>query len=57
VLGNSIPIQKLIMSNATSAEIQTQAITEGMITMQIDGIIKAFRGLTTVEEVLRVTKD
>ena len=57
VLGTSAAIQKLIMSNATSADIQTQAITEGMLTMQIDGIVKALRGMTTVEEVLRVTKE
>jgi type IV pilus assembly protein PilB len=57
VLANSQSIQKLIMSNATSADIQRQAISEGMLTMQVDGIIKALRGLTTVEEVLRVTKE
>ncbi len=57
VLSNSQSIQKLIMANATSAEIQNLAVSEGMLTMQIDGIIKALRGLTTVEEVLRVTKE
>jgi type IV pilus assembly protein PilB len=57
VLGNSLAIQKLIISNATSNQIQTQAITEGMVTMQTDGLIKALRGQTTVEEVLRVTKE
>jgi type IV pilus assembly protein PilB len=57
VLGNSIPIQKMIISNATSNQIQDQAMIEGMITMQTDGLIKALRGNTTVEEVLRVTKE
>ncbi len=57
VLGNTIPVQKLIVSNATSNQIQDQAILEGMITMQTDGLIKAIRGNTTVEEVLRVTKE
>jgi len=57
VLGNSIAIQKLIMADATSANIQDQAVKEGMITMQIDGIIKSLRGITTVEEVLRATKE
>ncbi|MES2876515.1 MAG: GspE/PulE family protein [Patescibacteria group bacterium] len=57
VLGNSLAIQKLIISNATSNQIQTQAITEGMVTMQTDGLIKALRGQTTVEEVLRATKE
>ena len=57
VLGSSNPMQKLIMAGATSAQIQTQAVQEGMTTMQTDGLIKAIRGETTVEEVLRVTKE
>ncbi len=57
VLGVTIPVQKLIMANATSNEIQDQAISEGMITMQTDGLVKALRGNTTIEEVLRVTKE
>lgn len=57
VLTNSQTIQKLIMSHATSDQIQQQAINEGMMTMQIDGLIKALRGETTIEEVLRVSRD
>lgn len=57
VLGISLPVQKLITGNSTSNDIQDAAIGEGMITMQTDGLIKALRGETTVEEVLRVTKE
>ncbi len=57
VLGNSVPMQKLIVANATSNQIQDLAIDEGMTTMQTDGLVKAIRGNTTVEEVLRVTKE
>ncbi len=57
VLYNSEAVQKLIMSRATSDQIQNQAIQEGMITMQLDGLIKALRGETSVEEVLRVSRD
>jgi type IV pilus assembly protein PilB len=57
VLGNTVSLQKLIVGNATSNQIQDQAIIEGMTTMQTDGLIKALRGNTTVEEVLRVTKE
>ena len=57
VLDVSVPVQKMITANATSNEIQEQAISEGMLTMQTDGLIKAFRGMTTVEEVLRVTRE
>lgn len=57
VLQNSLPIQKLIMENDTSDSIQTQSIKEGMFTMQTDGLIKALRGQTTIEEILRVTRE
>lgn len=57
VLGNTIPVQRLIMANATSNQIQDQAIEEGMMTMQTDGVVKALRGNTTIEEVLRVTRE
>ncbi len=57
VLNNTTEIQKLITANATSMQLQDQAIKEGMLTMQTDGLIKALRGETTVEEVMRVTKE
>lgn len=57
VLNNSIPVQKMIVASATSNDIQDQSITEGMLTMQADGFIKAIRGVTTIEEVLRVTRE
>lgn len=57
VLDNKTEIQKLIMANGTSDQIQQQAIKEGMVTMQFDGFIKALRGSTTVEEILRVTSE
>lgn len=50
-------IQKLIISHATSEDIQQAAIKNGMLTMQQDGFLKAVRGLTTVEEILRVTRE
>jgi type IV pilus assembly protein PilB len=57
VLSNSTDVQKLIVANGTSDSIQDQAIKEGMITMQFDGFIKALRGQTTIEEILRVTSE
>lgn len=57
VLGISVPIQKMITANATSNDIQEQAISEGMVTMQTDGLIKSLRGITTIEEVLRATRE
>lgn len=47
-------IKELIVHNATSDAIQEQAKKEGMRTMIEDGFVKAARGVTTIEEVLRV---
>lgn len=55
VLDNTPGIQKMIVSNETSENIQKQSISDGMVTMQTDGLVKALRGQTTIEEVLRVT--
>lgn len=55
VLDNNEGIQKLIVAGATSDAIEEQSIKSGMMTMQMDGIIKALRGQTSIEEILRVT--
>lgn len=55
VLNNSPDIQKMIVANGTSELIEQAAIAAGMLSMQLDGFVKALRGQTTIEEVLRVT--
>ena len=50
-------IRELIVKRATSAEIQRKAVEQGMITMRQDGYLKALQGITTLEEVNRVTSD
>ena len=50
-------IAKLIMSRMTTAQIQEQGVNEGMVLMWQDGFIKAHTGLTTIFEVLRVSKE
>lgn len=57
VMDISDSIQKLIVARATSSEIQKAAVAEGMITMRQDGFLKVLNGMTTVEEVNRVTAD
>ena len=57
VLPNTTNIQQLIVSNSTSEKIEAQAIADGMLTMQTDGLIKALRGQTTIAEILRVTAE
>ncbi|MBU1102858.1 Flp pilus assembly complex ATPase component TadA [Patescibacteria group bacterium] len=50
-------IKVMINKRATSDEIDKQARSEGMLTMLEDGFVKAARGLTSIEEVLRVTQE
>jgi general secretion pathway protein E len=57
VLALSDAIRRLVLNHAEVREIQRVAIEEGMRTMYQDGLLKALDGLTTVEEVLRVTRD
>jgi type IV pilus assembly protein PilB len=45
-------MEKLLLSHATSAEIQDTAVKAGMITMREDGFLKALEGVTTVDEVV-----
>ncbi len=57
VMDVNTDIQKLIVDRATSSEIQRLAVSQGMITMRQDGYLKALSGITTLEEVNRVTSD
>ncbi len=57
VLPVSEKIGRLILEREPSSELEKQAVSEGMITMKQDGILKALNGITTVEEVLRVAEE
>jgi type IV pilus assembly protein PilB len=50
-------IAELMISKASSGELQDEAVKEGMILMWEDGFIKSIQGITTIEEVLRVSKE
>jgi general secretion pathway protein E len=50
-------IRRLVLRRTESGELQRAAIGEGMRTMFEDGMIKALAGDTTIEEVLKVTRD
>jgi type II secretory ATPase GspE/PulE/Tfp pilus assembly ATPase PilB-like protein len=56
VLEVSGEIRKLIAAKSDAEIINQQAIKEGMQSMLEDAIIKVQKGLTTIEEVIRVTK-
>jgi general secretion pathway protein E len=57
LLQMSDSIRRMVMQQATSGEIHNQAVNEGMRTMYQDGLIKCLEGVTTIEEVLRVTQE
>ena len=57
VLEMSEAIRALVMQNATAAQIEKQAVSEGMITMLDEGFIRAAQKTTSIEEVLRVTSE
>jgi len=57
LLQMSDAIRRLIMGHATSGELQDQAVSEGMRTMYRDGLIKCQQGVTSLDEVLRVTQE
>ena len=48
-------MQELVMQAATAERMREQADREGARTLRVDGLLKARQGLTTVEEVARVT--
>lgn len=50
-------IRRLIIKRASAAVIKNQAVTEGMKTLRMAGIDKAIEGMTTLEEVWRVTAE
>ncbi len=50
-------IADMIMSQTSSQELQKEAVSEGMMTMLQDGLLKAVKGVTTVEEVIRATQE
>lgn len=56
ILSISKEIRRLITQRQDSDLIMQQAIKEGMITMLDDGLMKVSKGVTTIEEILRVTK-
>jgi general secretion pathway protein E len=51
------PIRRLIMQKANASELRRAALGEGMLPMYDDGLRKVAAGTTTIEEVLRATRE
>ena len=54
VLEMNEALRGLIMKRANASEVRDEAVKSGMVPMFEDGLEKAFRGITSVEEVMRV---
>ena len=52
----SDPQRELVMARASAAEMKRTALQAGMQELRVDGIRKAARGITSIEEVLRATQ-
>jgi type IV pilus assembly protein PilB len=55
VMAISSEIRRLIMHGASTDELRDQALQEGMLTLRMDGLVKAARGATTLEEIIKET--
>jgi general secretion pathway protein E len=51
------PVRKLIMTHEEAGAIQKLAVAEGMQTLYENGLVKVIQGITTLEEVMRVTSE
>ena len=50
-------IEQMIVARATTEDIQKKAVEQGMVLMAEDGFIKASLGVTTIDEILRVSRE
>lgn len=57
VLEMTKEMEKIISESPTTSQVQSLAVEQGMLTMPQDGILKVLEGITTMEEVERVTEE
>jgi type IV pilus assembly protein PilB len=55
VMALSPELRRMILRGASVAEMQEQAVAEGMLTLRMDGMVKVAKGVTTLEEVIKET--
>jgi type IV pilus assembly protein PilB len=48
-------LKEMVLQGASTAELKAAAIKNGMLTLRMSGIQKVYEGITTPEEVMRVT--
>ncbi|HKG32202.1 MAG TPA: type IV-A pilus assembly ATPase PilB [Gemmatimonadales bacterium] len=57
VMALSPELRRMILRGASVVEIRDQAVSEGMLTLRMDGMKKIERGVTTLEEVVKETAE
>jgi type IV pilus assembly protein PilB len=55
VMAMSPTLRRMVLQGASSADLQRQAVEEGMLTLRMDGMLKVRQGITTLEEVIKET--
>ncbi|MCZ6857232.1 MAG: type IV-A pilus assembly ATPase PilB [Gemmatimonadetes bacterium] len=55
VMALSPALRRLILQGASTADLQDQAVEDGMLTLRMDGIMKLRKGVTTLEEIVKET--
>jgi type IV pilus assembly protein PilB len=55
VMSMSPQVRRMILRGDSSTELRDQAVSEGMLTLRMDGIVKVEKGVTTLEEVVKET--
>jgi type IV pilus assembly protein PilB len=57
VMGITEKLSRLVMEQATAGDLEKEAKSNGMLTMVEDGYLKSLEGITTIEEVMRVSRE
>ncbi|MDT8435439.1 MAG: type IV-A pilus assembly ATPase PilB [Gemmatimonadota bacterium] len=55
VMPMTASLRRMVLQGASAADMKEQAVSEGMLTLRTDGLVKVKRGVTTLEEVLKET--
>jgi type IV pilus assembly protein PilB len=55
IMSMSPELRRLILKEASTEDLQNQAVKDGMLTLRMDGMVKVKKGVTTLEEVVKET--
>jgi type IV pilus assembly protein PilB len=57
VMAMTPAVRRMILRGDSAAELRETAVSEGMLTLRMDGIVKIEKGITTLEEVVKETAE